>query len=401
MDLLLQFGHGMMEHCRTLLASWSGGTAILSPRDLTPEQLTRLADELRRRCAASVLLDPQFFLPHSDHERLTSHDYWPTNYATGTFWSGSELDAMLHALDDLNLTLHTTAVILPGLLASTIDDDWLNLQAQVAARARAMLPGRQLLATVALRADALRITSQVEELLEASEEWPVDGIYLIAEHPNAGYIVEDPNWLANKLDIVAHFRLAGQRVVVGYCTHQMLLLAAAGAREFAAGTWMNVRSFPPDKFSAALEEEIRQRATWYFCPQSLSEYKVPFLDIAWRQNLLDRMRPDRRLGSSYADTLFDGAQPSTVDFTEQSAFRHYLHSLRSLAGEARRSSFADTLAAHLQMIDEAEHVCERLSLGGVTGQLRDFGRAIDANRAALAVLERTRGPVLQRRWAEL
>lgn len=401
MELLLQFGYGMMEHCRTLLGAWSGGTAILSPRDLTPEQLQRLAVDLRTRCGGSTMLDPQFYLPHADHERLTSHAYWPDQYATAAFWSGSALDTMLRSVVSLNDELGTNGTLLPGLLASAIDDDWLYVQEQVAKRARILFPDRQLIATVALRADAMRTTNQVEELLDASEDWPVNGIYLVAEHPNANYIVEDPNWLANKLDIVAHFRLAGHRVVIGYCTHQMLLLAVAGAREIAAGTWMNVRSFPPDKFSSALEDEIRQRAIWYFCPQSLSEYKIPFLDIAARQGLLDTMKPDPALGSSYADPLFSGVQPSTADFSEQAAFRHYLHSLHSLAAAARKSSYTDTRDHHLAMLDAAERLCDRLAADGISGQLRDFARAIDANRAALAVLNNTRGPTLNRHWGTL
>jgi serine/threonine protein kinase len=43
MELYLQFGYGMMEHCRFLVSEWQGGTVVLSPRDLTDEQLGRLA----------------------------------------------------------------------------------------------------------------------------------------------------------------------------------------------------------------------------------------------------------------------------------------------------------------------------------------------------------------------
>ena len=32
MELFLQFGYGMMEHCRVLLSAWGGGTTILSPQ---------------------------------------------------------------------------------------------------------------------------------------------------------------------------------------------------------------------------------------------------------------------------------------------------------------------------------------------------------------------------------
>ncbi len=75
MELGLQFGYGMMDHCRSLIAAWGGGTAVLSPRDLNGDQLRRLAVSLKALPNARVLVDPQVYLPHSDHERLCSHDY--------------------------------------------------------------------------------------------------------------------------------------------------------------------------------------------------------------------------------------------------------------------------------------------------------------------------------------
>jgi hypothetical protein len=90
---------------------------------------------------------------------------------------------------------------------------------------------------------------------------------VVCEHPNGGYLVDDPNWLANVLDIVAGLRLGEAEVIVGYCNHQLLVASTANASAMCSGTWMNVRSFPPDKFRTAYEEEIRcplseQRCDW-------------------------------------------------------------------------------------------------------------------------------------------
>jgi hypothetical protein len=94
MEFFLQFGYGMMEHCRSLIREWGGGTVILSPRDLTDEQLRRLSRELRS-LGGKVLLDPQFYLPHADHQRLCSHSYWPNDYESMGFWSGPELNKLV------------------------------------------------------------------------------------------------------------------------------------------------------------------------------------------------------------------------------------------------------------------------------------------------------------------
>lgn len=401
MELGLQFGYGMMDHCRSLVAAWEGGTAVLSPRDLSADQLQRLAESLNALPQSRVLLDPQMYLPHSDHERLCSHDYWPSDYETGVFWAGSGLSRLIGKLAALNATLNTAAVILPGLLATRINEDWLQIHRQVFEEARSSISDRPLLMTLALGADAAKDQDQVATLLEAAARWEPSGYYIVCEHPEGKYLVEDPDWLANVLDLVAGLKLMGRKVVIGYCNQQMLVAACAGTDTICSGTWMNVRSFQTDKFRTQYEEEIRQRATWYYCPQALSEYKLPFLDIAHRQRLLSRMAAPAAMGSKYADSLFAGAKPSSVGFTEQSAFRHFLQCLRHQSQSATRSTFDETVSETERSLDAAEDLLSTLKAAGVRGQLRDFGETLDVNRAALAVLTNTRGPILRRRWGQL
>ena len=401
MDLYLQFGYGMMEHCRALIEQWRGGTAILSPRDLTPEQLGRLGKSLCELPGGAVLLDPQVYIPRADHERLRSHAFWPQDYETGVFWQGPPLTRLLETLFATNDAIGTRAVILPGLLASAIDDDWLTIQDQVLAEARAIGSGRRLLVTIALSADALRYPEGVTRLIDQAAYWEADGHYIVAEHPNGKYLVDDPNWLANVIDLAAALRMSGCEVIIGYSNQQMLIAGCAKATAIASGTWMNVRSFPPDKFRAAYDEEIKQRAIWYYAPGTLSEYKVPFLDIAHRQGVMAHLAPSPAIGSQHAGRLFAGALPSSAGFTEQAAFRHFLHCLRAQALEAVADTFDETVERHETLLNEAEDVLRAVTAVGVRGQLRDFTEIIDVNRAALELFKRTRGPTLRRAWARL
>jgi hypothetical protein len=398
MEMFLQFGYGMMDHCRTLICEWGGGTVILSPRDLKPNQLLTLASSVRAS-GGKVLLDPQFFLPYADHERLVSHDYSPKGYDSGGFWSGTELNILLTKLRDLNNQLGCERMILPGLFAAPADGDWLDRQHDVLDEADGLgIEPQTRIATVALGADVVRNLDSVHEILDETACWKVGGVYLVCEHPSGSYLVEDPIWLANVLDMTAGFRLRKWDAIIGYCNHQMLIAGCSSATAIASGTWMNVRSFPPDKFRAQYDEEIKKRTTWYYCPHSLSEFKIPFLDIAMQQGVLMPMRTDAAMGSTYSDILFTGPQPSTIQFTEQAAFRHYLHCLRHQAMQARRPTFDQTLTAHEQLLNDAETILQQLHGVGVTGGRRDFEDMIDVNRAALGVLRSNRGPMLRRRW---
>jgi len=245
------------------------------------------------------------------------------------------------------------------------------------------------------------IKDQIASLLEAASGWEADGFYIVTEHPRGEYLVQDPNWLANVLDLAAGLRLSGANVVLGYCNHQMLAASVVRPNAICSGTWMNVRSFPPDKFRSTYEDEIRQRATWYYCPQALSEYKVPFLDIAQRQRLLARMAPSPVVDGGYAQHLFEGPQPTSVGFSEQLAFRHYLHALRAQTQGLESASYDEARARNESLLDEAEDLLRTLASAGVRGQQRDFSDCIDVNRAALALLDAIRGPILRRRWSQL
>jgi len=401
MELYLQFGYGMMEHCRTLLRSWGGGSVILSPRDLTDDQLVRFGSDIRDLPGGDVILDPQFYLPHSDHEKLCNHAYWPTDYATTQFWQGQALSRLLNSLRDLNDRVGCSRFVLPGLFASAVDDDWAETQRAVLEEARAGNDNASLISTIAVSADALRDANQVADLIERAEAWNVPAYYVVCEHPNGQYLVGDPNWVANVLDLCAGLRLGGSQVILGYCTYQMLAANAAGVNAIASGTWMNVRSFPPEKFNATYEDEIRQRATWYYCPQALSEYKIPFLDIAHRLGLLHLMAPPPELDGGYATALFSGAQPSTVGFGEQAAFRHYLHALHEQVRLTNRESFDSAVADCEATLTTAETLLARLRAANIHGQLRDFTEIVDVNRAGLGLFSALRGAVMRRQWNTL
>lgn len=402
MELYLQFGYAMRPACLQLLENWSGGTVILSPRDLDPNTLPKVCKELQK-AGADVLFDAQFYLPHADHKTLCKHSYWPNDYSSGEFF-GNGSNKLVNDLATLNLELGSKHFILPGMHAETIDDTWLECHRMIAETAAgidsvAALPK---VATVALAAEALVDDEQIHELIEALDEWPVAGVYLVCEHSQGDYLVKDTNWLINLLDLAAGIRLQGKTVIGGYSNHQSLILATVSVNAIASGTWMNVRSFPPEKFVMAAEDEVKTKSIWYYCPQALSEYKITFLDVAQRQGVLGDMRADAAYGSSYADSIFKGpGRPSLLGLKERDSFLHYLQCLRTQTAQSRLSTFDATIDAHNRMLDSAETLLNTLHRQGVRGQNRDFKDILDVNRAAIAALQTTRGPMLKRNWGSL
>lgn len=398
MELYLQIGYGMMGLSRDLIGDWRGGTVILSPRDLGGPQLIRHSRLINNLPNGRVMVDPQFYLPHADHTGLTAHDFWPVNYSTGSFFGGPALSKLVADIKKLNNDLGTSMAILPGLLAQAIDSDWLAAQDAILQEARNADFDQPLCQTIALSSDACRVETQVLQLLEHVERVKADAYYLVCEHPGGNYLVDDPTWLSNLIDIVAGLRLSGGQVIVGYCSHQVLIGAVAKANAIASGTWLNVRSFPPSKFQNT--DDTKRKAVWYYAPACLSEYKLAYLDIARRVGVLNLLAPPP--GSEPAAlALFSGGQPSAIDLSEPQAFRHYLTSLKRQVDDSEKESFDATVAAHESLLDEAQTRLAALRSNGITGLLRDFEDSIAANRAALASINATRGAMLRREWRSL
>ena len=120
-----------------------------------------------------------------------------------------------------------------------------------------------------------------------------------------------------------------------------------------------------------------------------------------RQHLLNNMATPMDFNGGYVDSLFSGAQPSSVNWSEQAAFRHYLHSLRCQVLSSEKQSFDDSVVEHERLLNDAEYLLKILSGAGIRGQQRDFQDIIDVNRAALAVLRSIRAPMLRRKWSLL
>lgn len=398
MQLYLQYGHGMMAHTRQLLTDWGGGGVILSPRDLNEEQLRRMASQVLAT-GSEPLLDPQCFARDADHHRLLSHAYWDIirSRATGAFLGGAGTASLLAALAALGNSLGVRRHILPGILANPVNEDWFAMQEAVIAEAPAHYGDSPLIATVAMSSDAMNDEAQIEAVIERAKTWNVQGFYVVAETPTP-YLVDAPIWLADLMLLTSGLKLLDRDVIVGYANHQLLCLAAAGVDTIASGTWLNVRAFPPEKFYAVDEDQISRRAIWYYCPHALSEYKLQFLDIAQRAGTLGAMAPHASHGSLYAAPLFAGPQPSTVNWGEQNAFRHYLTCLRAQVRDSRAVTFDATLDAHRQLLSTAETALVNFRANGVFGQDREFSNYVDVNRSALTLFERARGARMRRSW---
>ncbi|MDN4080086.1 hypothetical protein QYF52_19255 [Paenibacillus polymyxa] len=383
-DFYLQQGHGMLSMNREFVENNSDIGVIMSPRNCTREQIERHANELHERNAA-VLFDPQFYQPRTERENILNYPYWnDLNFETVEFAArgASELcrGVITYQVENLNVS----EIILPGRFSNVVSEEWLDTQYAFADTANSMHTGKPVYSTVAIGPDIVRDRSAFDRLLNEIVSYPVEGIYFIVQSPR-DFLVNDDLFLYNILDGLLSIRLSNKKVLLGYANQQSLIFGSAGVTGFATGNFRNVRSFHPDTFDVQ-EQSDRQRATWYYDGNTLSEFRPQTLGLAYQRGLSDRFGPI----TEFSRSLLEAANPAIVPWGEPLAFRHYLTVINRQWSEIQNTPEVERLSLVIGMINQVAHQLNELEKDGVRLGDRSFKSVVDATLNALLSFKRDR-----------
>lgn len=391
MNLALQYGYGMKAMVEHLAGVLPDTGVILSPRDITQEAACSLAVKLHK-IGSPIYLDPQIYALSGRQplKVVPEYDFWPKVEEPDLLnWEDLVAD-----LANVNARLGTEAIILPSLYTKKLDSDYLKAQTRVAAAASCISQPKYL--TLCLAPRVMGSESDLTYLLAKADEWNADGYYVVPERPDGDYLTDDPLWMANLLRLCAGLKLKGKRVIVGYASHQMLSLSCAGVDTIASGTYMNVRSFTMDKFLKHQKKDYAKRKAWYYCPHSLSEFSVQYLDIAFARQKLSAMRPLVKKCDRYVGMLFSGRRPSLAGFGEPEGFKHYLVALSAQCREVSVGvEFSSRYEAVMNMYKTASQVLGFLHKYEIRGQSRDFGDYVDVSMSAVDLFKDDHGFLLE------
>lgn len=381
MELFIQMGHNMQSLALEHIEAFGNGTVIVSPMNILPKSISGFANKIHK-ANGKILIDPQLYYPRKYQKNLAKYSYWPKGDFTGL--ETGEFDSIIKELAKLNYQISAESFILPAFATKKVDDLWNRIQRSAIECADKYAPDVNKIHTLSLSSEVMNDEVQIEKIISYVEDWNIEGVYIVCEHPERYYLVDKPLWVSNLLSLVAGIKRQHKKVIVGYASHQLLCLALAKCDAIVSGNFLNLRWFQPEHFETIEERNISRRAVWYYCPQVLSEFKVPFLDIAKRIGLLNLMEPPENMKNSYSEMLFGPGLPSSTGFSEKEAFRHYLYCLRKQCQISGRSTYNETKDAHYLMLETADQLLKGLRKMEIKGQDRDFTEILDVNRAAIA-----------------
>ena len=391
MDFYIQMGHGMQTMSVELIKNWGEGTVILSPVNIKPNRISAFSKQITSN-GGQVLLDPQMYYPEKYHKNLEEHNYWLLK---------DDSDNLIKELWSLNKELKSSKMILPSYTIDKFSEDWVQFQKNNVVTAKEIGITKPLYLTVALEKELMKNTLELEKIVLFIEKMDIEGVYLVCEHPDKMYLVDEPLWILNLMNLVTSIKRSGKKTIVGYASHQMLFLASTKCDAIASGNFLNVRWFQSSRFETIEERNPSRRSTWYYSPTVFSEFKLAFLDLAYQMGYLDILQPPASMKSHNSDMLFLGELPSSSDFTERNSHRHYLHCLYYQCKESKKSSYTESFNSLNLQLGTAEKLLAGLGAQGIKGQDRDFTDLIDVTRAALIGHRNSFGFILEQTWDEL
>lgn len=401
MELYFQFGYGMKKIATDLSKDWGGATAILSPRDMSPEQLVKWRKDFEK-ANVKTLFDPQCYFPKSQHKGLQKYDYVDSSLVTKMEANTSREEEIIKSVLTYNEMAGCEEFIIPAVMLQ-YDEQWMvrwkkHCNKWIDATKKYVSEKMAYLTLALPDTFLLQKEEEIEKLIAEIEKFDVEGYYIIAHPPKAQYLVDTPMWLSNLMQICAALKLYGKKVIMGYGNHQLLCLSATGIDAMATGTYLNVRRFS-NKFQE--DDSIQRKSVWYYYPAALSEYKMGFLDTAYNAKVLQQMRPSKEMDNGYVDLLFAGVLPSSTAFTETMAFKHYLNCVRVQMKNVSKKTFNETMTTHEVMLETALRRIEYMEKQGVYAQTRSFKDMVDVNRSALQRLNTIRGFQIKQEWSNL
>ncbi|MDD4759178.1 MAG: hypothetical protein PHO68_09650, partial [Lascolabacillus sp.] len=213
-----------------LSRKWGGLTAILSPRDMSPIQMQRWCDEFHKN-NISCIFDPQCYFPKSEQKNLVQYDYWDKSLQTNIVLTNNSItyeESVIRKLKHYNDIAKTVAFICPSIMkpyTPAWKDEWVMETEKLIDAANRIITDKDIWATIALPSGLLsQNEDEIEDLIQKITKWKVDGYYIIAEPPERKYLVNNPLWLNNIMQLCAALKLEKKKVIYGYGNHQMLLL---------------------------------------------------------------------------------------------------------------------------------------------------------------------------------
>lgn len=393
MKFYLQQGSGMMSMNKELASKFNELGVITAPRamrcDSDIERLPEHAKKLRE-LGVEVLFDPEFYEPRTNMDKILKYPYFASinceNFETIAFNDEYAEKFVNNVLDYQINEMKVDKLIIPNRHINSINDDWYNMQDKFLDTAQNYDTDLEIYLTLSLGPDVVKNRDMFDELISGCIKYNVDGFYVTLRSPKDKFLIADDEYLYSVLDAFISLQIANKDIILGYANQQSLIYAASGVETIASGNFRNARNFNPEKYIEAPDNR-KKRSTWYYDGNSLSEYKVQQLDLAYRRGLKDCFGPP----SEYSIKLLNSKKPSNILWRESEAFKHYLVTIGNQWLYMESIEVSKRIDYIIEFLENLElHMNDLIDKGFRLGTRAFDQEIIDASLSALIAIKKDR-----------
>ena len=198
-----------------------------------------------------LIFDSQLYYPRTERPKLKRWEYFPDDFETADLNSIVWWQNVADTIAATATQLQVDAVCSPAIVPNIYSDDYYALMVKAAEYLeQKMIPSAiAVLQTLIVRLADLSNESRVLSIASIITSANIRRIYLVIISEIAPRReINDSEMLKGAMRLINLLETNGARVIVGFCSSDLILWKTAGAADCATGKFWNLRRFSPARW---------------------------------------------------------------------------------------------------------------------------------------------------------
>ena len=322
MDVYHQAGHNSVWNLGSLIEDGAGSGIIFSPVNDRADKILGISDEIKK----VSFFDPQLYLPKSIKGKLSSFEYFPSNFSksftTGDF--DKEKREIAKRCLDFQLKNQFKYLVIPSRYYEVLPSNFYeqcedHLIEPFLGYYQDTKAQNEILLTFIVKQELLMNDERRNELLNwLTGIHDIDGVYLIFENNFLSKQIKDSAYLYNALILIHSLKINELKVHVGYTNIEGLLYSIADPNSVAMGSYENLRQFDIKRFEDKEKGQVRPPN-----PRLYSRPLFQLMDYGYKDGITKLYSDWNRVfeDSRYKPLMFKPEY--NWHFTKPEPYKHY------------------------------------------------------------------------------
>jgi hypothetical protein len=224
---------------------------VLSPVNDDKAKVASQLARLKERTDFRTIFDPQLYMPRSNQGHLREWDYFPKDVDTADLSSTTWWENVSESISTSIAELKPNAVCSPAIIPKLYPDEYFTQLVRSAAVLREKLDGSKIttVQTIVASLADLATSGRAMKIASIMSDAKTDESFLVlVGDVEPRRELSEPEELKGAMKLISALEQSGQRVLVGFCSSDVLLWKAAGATSCATGKFFNLRRFTLSRF---------------------------------------------------------------------------------------------------------------------------------------------------------